>query len=222
VAAGLAVWIRGYADPGGIVAGADPQDRSHGGWARARRALTDRLRARPVGSVAELLAGLAAELAAGQPTTTALLEAAAGLPTVPCPRAVRAARTGGDVAEALRLDARAANSSGLRSLAACWEVAERSGAGLALAVARLAEGLRAGEQARAELDSEVAAVRTSARLLAGLPVFGLLVGQWIGAEPLAWLMGTWTGRIVLAAGLALQAAGLLWLHRMVSAVREGL
>jgi tight adherence protein B len=172
--------------------------------------------------VAELLAGLAAELAAGQPTTTALLEAAAGLPTVPCPRAVRAARTGGDVAGALRLDARATHSSGLRSLAACWEVAERSGAGLALAIGRLAEGLRAGDQARAELDSEVAAVRTSARLLAGLPVFGLLVGQWIGAEPLAWLTGTWTGRIVLAAGLALQAAGLLWLHRMVSAVREGL
>lgn len=222
MAAGLAVWIRGFRDPGGIGPGGDQHDRAPGGWAWARRALTARLRPRPAASVGELLAGLTSELGAGQPTTTALLEAAAGLPTVPCPRAVRAASTSGNVAEALRLDARETNSAGLRSLAACWEVAERSGAGLALAVSRLAEGLRASEQARAELDSEVAAVRTSARLLAGLPAFGLLVGQWIGAEPLVWLTGTWTGRIVLAAGLALQAVGLLWLHRMVSAVREGL
>jgi tight adherence protein B len=216
------VWIRGFTDSGGHATDGDPEDRATGGWAGVRRALTARLRPRRAASVGELLAGLTAELVAGQPTTTALLAAATGLPAVPCPRAVRAARTGGDVAEALRMDARETNAPGLRSLAACWEVAERSGAGLALAVSRLADGLRASEQARDELDSEVAAVRTSARLLAGLPVFGLLVGQWIGAEPLVWLTATWTGRIVLAAGLALQAAGLLWLHRMVSAVREGL
>ena len=138
---------------------------------------------RPRPPIPELLSALAAELAAGQPTVLALESAAVGLEPHPCPQAIAACRTGADVASALRADARAPGCRALRGLAACWEVSERSGAGLSVAVSRLAEGLRAGADAEAQLAGEVAAVRTSARLLAGLPLLGLLIGQWIGAEP---------------------------------------
>ena len=170
----------------------------------------------------ELLSALAAELAAGQPTVLALQGAAVGLEPNPCPQALAACRTGGDVPSALRVDAQAVGAAPLRGLAACWEVADRSGAGLALAVTRMASGLRAAAESDAQLEGEIAAVRTSARLLAGLPLLGLLIGQWIGADPLAWLVGGWWGRAVLAAGVAFQVVGIAWLHRMVRSTRAAL
>ena len=184
--------------------------------------LLGRLRPAPAPPIPELLDSLAAELAAGQPSDRALESAAAGLDPSPCPRALAAIRTGGDVAGALRADAQAPGARALRGLAACWEVSERSGAGLAVAVSRLAESLREGAEAHAQLAAEVAAVRTSARLLAGLPVLGLLIGQWIGAGPWAWLTGSWVGRAVLLTGVALQVLGMLWLRHMVAAVQDTL
>ena len=56
----------------------------------------------------------------------------------------------------------------------------------------------------------------------GLPLLGLLIGQWIGAEPLVWLTGTWVGRGTLLAGLALQLLGMAWLRHMVAATRDRL
>lgn len=220
-AALLAVVVQGV-DRGRPVVGPDPTRDVDLAGRSAWAAVIARVRPGPPAPVRELMAGLAAELAAGQPTGAALEQAAAGLDPDPCPRARRVARYGGDVAAALRQDATARGAEPLRSLAACWEVAEQSGAGLSLAVGRLAEGLRASERARAELAGEVAAVRTSARLLALLPLFGLLIGQWIGADPLDWLVGGWAGRAVLAAGLLLQGLGVLWLRRMVAAVRTEL
>jgi tight adherence protein B len=184
--------------------------------------LVRRLRPAARPPIPELLSALAAELAAGQPTGVALESAAVGLEPAPCPTAVAAARLGGDVATALRADSRAPGAQALVGLAACWEVSERSGAGLSVAVSRLAASLRAGAESQAQLAGEVAAVTTSARLLAGLPLLGLAIGQWIGADPLAWLTGSWVGRGVLLTGVALQALGMAWLHRMVSATRARL
>ncbi|MGB7981302.1 MAG: hypothetical protein WCF36_10995, partial [Candidatus Nanopelagicales bacterium] len=122
-------------------------------------------------------------------------------------------------ADAGAAGAHAPDAQALRGLAACWEVAEHSGAGLALAVARLGVGRRQAAEAEAELASELAGVRASARLLAMLPLFGLLIGQWIGAEPLGWLLGSAAGRGVLVAGIVMQLAGIVWLRRMVSVAR---
>lgn len=189
-----------------------PEARPPSGWLRWR---PTRRRELPL---LALLRALAAELETGQPTQHALQQAVRDLRPDPCPRASQAARLGGDVAAALRQDAQRPGATTLRNLAACWEVAEHSGAGLALAVSRLADSVRASQESRAQLDAEVAAVRTSARLLALLPLFGLLIGHWIGAEPIAWLVGSWIGRLVLVAGVALQLLGLAWLRRMVAGV----
>lgn len=220
---GVAVWVRTGPPLGSVARRHQPrpgQPGGSGGWAAAAvRRLREALPPRAQPAVAELLGALVAELRAGQPTRNALVIASTGLSPPPCPRARRAAELGGDVAAALREDARVPGSGVLRGLAACWEVAEHSGAGLADAVARLAEGHRAARRADEQLAAEVAAVRASARVLALLPVLGLLLGQWIGARPLAWLGGTWPGRIALLVGLGLQALGLAWLHRLVVKAR---
>lgn len=212
VAAGIAVlMIRPARPPEGV-----PGGRT--GTSRADQVLA-RLRPAAAPPITELLSALAAELSAGQPTGPALESAVVGLEPHPCPQAIAACRSGADVAAALRSDARAPGAHALRGLAACWEVSERSGAGLAVAVSRLSASLRAVAEADGELAGEVAAVRASARMLAGLPLLGLLIGQWIGAEPLAWLTGSWVGRAVLLTGVALQLLGMAWLRRMVSATR---
>ncbi len=216
-----AVRRRGPRATADLLPGVPPQGGAPAGpfaWVRRR------IRPGPPLPIAELLGALSAELSAGQPTSSALLAASSGLVPHPCPQAAAAARTGGDVPTALRADAgvpaaRAPDSQALRGLAACWEVAEHSGAGLAVAVTRLGTGRRAAAAADAQLASELAAVRTSARLLAALPLFGLLIGQWIGARPVAWLLGGAVGRVILVAGLGLQLAGIAWLARMVSVAR---
>jgi tight adherence protein B len=214
MSAGTSVWLRGRPMPG-------PGIRSAGHVARGRAAQAlARVRRRREPPIAELLGALAAELSAGQPTHVALAQAGAGLDPQPCPTALRAARVGGDVVEALLFDARAPGAEALRGLAACWAVAEHSGAGLAGAVARLAEGLRTTRHARAQLAAEVAAARSSARVLAGLPLLGLLIGHWIGADPFAWLSATWPGRLVLVVGLGLEVVGIVWLRRIVAAVED--
>jgi tight adherence protein B len=189
------------------------------GWAglgqRMGGHLLDRFRRRSVPDTAEFLGAFAGELSAGQPLAAALAGAAAVIEPVPCPLALRAAESGGDVPAALRLDARA-DAPELRSLAACWEVAAVSGTGLASAVSRLASTARAAAAARGELTAELAATRASGRLLMLLPVFGILTGIWIGADPIHWFVATIWGRLTLVTGLTLQLVAALWLRRITS------
>lgn len=223
--AGLAVWIRVGALP--------PPDQgpagSATGWQRGWSAVLGaagrwwvRHRAGSRASGTALLDALAAELAAGQPPALALESAASALTPDPCPRTRRALLVGASVPDALRSDARAGGGASLRGLAACWQVAEESGAGLAVAVTRLADGQRAAQDARDQLSAELAAVRVSARLLGVLPLLGLAMGHLLGAQPLLWLTGSWLGVGVLGAGVALQLLGLAWLRRIVRAVETDL
>ncbi len=213
VTAGLAGWLAIPAGPPRVAPGASARVVT---WVTSRRS-----RPSPV-AITTLLDALAAELASGQPTREALLQAAASVSPPPCPRAVVAAGSGGDVARALRMDSARPGGDQLAALAACWEVAEHSGSGLATAVSRLAGGARETERSRAEFVGEVAAVRTSSRLLAALPVLGLAIAHWIGAEPLAWMLSSAIGRACLAGGLLLEAIGMWWLHRIVTTVSRSL
>lgn len=109
----------------------------------------------------------------------------------------------------------------LRALAACWTVCARSGAGLAAAVDRLEEGLRAEQAQRRALDAELAGPRATAALLAVLPLVGLLLAAALGADPLRVLLHTPLGLLCLVTGLALDAAGVLWTRRLAARAAAG-
>ncbi len=166
----------------------------------------------------ELTAALAAELRAGQSVRPALERAAQSAPGTVCPRAVGAARLGGDVPSALRRDCDEQGLPVLRSLAALWQVGEQSGAGLAEAADRLAAAEAAGESVRRELSTQLAGPRATARVLAGLPILGLLLGSGLGASPIRWLTGTPWGLLILVAGCALEVAGIWWTSRLTRSV----
>lgn len=183
--------------------------RLPGGRARAARRREDTI---------EAVGALAAELQAGQPVRSALLRAFADAPVAP--RALAAARWGGDVAAALAADADALGQPVLRSLAACWSVAEGSGAGLAAAVDRMVVTARAAEAVRTQLQAHLAAPRATSRMLAGLPLIGLVMGMALGGDPLAWLVSTPAGLGCLTLGIGLTLAGLAWTRRIALRVER--
>jgi tight adherence protein B len=60
----------------------------------------------------------------------------------------------------------------------------------------------------------MAGPRASAAVLAGLPVFGVLLGELSGARPLHVLVGTAEGQVLLVLGAVFLASGLWWTKRI--------
>ncbi|MFD9069521.1 type II secretion system F family protein [Streptomyces lasiicapitis] len=126
-----------------------------------------------------------------------------------------AARFGGDVPAALREAARDPGAEGLLGLTACWRVAVDRGAGLAAGLDRLEAALRAERDQRADLRAQLAGARSTALMLAGLPVLGLLMGASLGAAPLRVLFHTGAGLGCLLVGGVLEGAGVWWALRIM-------
>ncbi|WP_263167093.1 type II secretion system F family protein [Streptomyces sp. SCSIO ZS0520] len=190
----------------------------HGLRASAARAR----RERGAEAVVALCGVFAGEVRAGRQPPGALLLAAretGGLGAARAP-VIAAARFGGDVPAALRTAARQEGAEGLLGLAACWRVAVDRGAGLAAGVQRLERALREERAQRAELRAQLAGARSTAVLLAGLPVMGLLLGSALGARPLDVLLHRPAGLACLAVGVSLEAAGLWWALRIVRGAEE--
>ncbi|MDL5154493.1 type II secretion system F family protein [Actinomycetospora termitidis] len=213
----LAVLVAG---PGGAVAAAVVGTvtlRSR----RARRRDVERKDA--VGGLAEGLACFAAELRAGHPPASAAAAAARDAHPA-CTRALTlveaTARLGGDVPAALRDHAAADPLAGdhVRRLADAWSLAERHGIGLAGLAEAVAEDLRARGRFDGRLAAQLAGPRTTATVLAGLPVIGLLLGQLMGARPWAVLTGSGVGQGLLVVGSVLVAAGLEWSAHLTARV----
>lgn len=181
-----------------------------------RRLLSRRRRTQMRAAVRESLAEVVADVRAGQPPERALTRALSDRDAALAPRTLAAARWGGDIVGALRDDSRAAAQPLLASAAACWSVAATQGAGLADALDRLVAQDRRAEEVRRQLEAHLAAPKATARMLALLPAFGLVLGIAVGGDPLGWLLGTPLGVACLVLGLLLIALGLLWATRIAA------
>jgi tight adherence protein B len=185
---------------------------------RARRAaLLDETRV----ALVDLCRAMAAELRAGRPLADAFTSAASDAPVqvVQALRpAVAACRRGdaADVAEVLRAAARAPGCSALRSVAACWQVATSSGSTLAPAIDRVGDALQDDIDLRRDVRSLLAGPRATMRLLAVLPVVGLLLGSAIGARPWSFLLRSPPGWGCLIGALLFDGAGIAWSRRIAA------
>ncbi|MGH3384168.1 MAG: type II secretion system F family protein [Nocardioidaceae bacterium] len=162
--------------------------------------------------------GLAAELRAGQPAVRALSRVAAEHPFLA--PAAQSAGLGGDVPGVLDGLAERPGFAGLRMVAAAWRVADRSGAGLAVVLDRVSAALRAEQACADEVSASLGPPRATARLLAVLPVMGLVLGVGIGGDPVAFLFGTAPGNVCLALGCALALTGVWWVERLAARVER--
>lgn len=185
-------------------------------WFRASR--LRRARDAEVGrSACEAYEAMAADLRAGRSPAQALHSAAAVLPALT--PAAAAAALGDDVPAALhRIEL--PGRQGTRELATAWAVAETGGAGLATVIDRFAAGMREDWEIRDEVRAALAAPRSTARVLAALPLAGVALGYATGAAPLAFLLGTPAGMACMVAGVGLAFAGLAWVERLARSAEE--
>jgi tight adherence protein B len=208
LAAGLALAVLG-ASVLPVVAGAAgvPLARRIRVAGQARRA-----RESSGNAVIALCSELAGEVRAGRQPGEALLCAARDSKGLGESQAavLAAARFGGDVPGALSGAARQPGAEGLLGLAACWRVAVDQGAGLAEGLDRLEAALRAERDQRADLRAQLAGARSTALMLAGLPVLGLLLGTALGADPLHVLLHSGAGLGCLLIGGLLEGLGMWW------------
>jgi tight adherence protein B len=176
-------------------------------WRRRRRRREEQIVAQRVREACE---HLAAELAAGQSSGAALEQVARSWPLL-APVA-EAHRVGADVPDALRSAAGLGGAADLRLLAAAWQVAHRTGQGLASAVDRVARDLVAARRTRRVVEGELASARATARLVGGLPLLAWAMGAGAGGDPLTFLLGTPLGWGCLALGSTFGLAGLWWIE----------
>ncbi|OEJ35742.1 hypothetical protein BGK67_15760 [Streptomyces subrutilus] len=188
-------------------------------WLRTRA--RERARAARAVEVVALCGAVVGELRAGaqpgQALTAAMRRTADGPggPGAAEAGVLAAAAFGGDVPGALRQAAREPGAEGLAGMAACWRVSVDGGAGLAAGLDRLEGALRAERDRQESLRAQLAGARSTAVVLALLPLVGLLIGTGLGADPLRVLLHTPMGWGCLVAGAVLEALGLLWCRRIV-------
>ncbi|MBO1753060.1 hypothetical protein J4G33_14705 [Actinotalea sp. BY-33] len=153
------------------------------------------------GTFGEVVAQVCGALRAGAPPTTAWhrvgVRALDGVP----------------VREDL-LDAGLTSEQGLAVTAAC-RVAGEVGAAPAPVLERVMAAVAHEAEAAGQREAALAGPRATARLLAWLPVLGLVLGAALGAEPWAVLLDGGLGTVLLVAGAGLMLVGHRWAGRYV-------
>lgn len=169
-------------------------------------------------AAAELLAAvtlMVAELEAGTAPGAAVLAGAEVCPSGERALRALAARVADDPDTAGTgdpADTSGADPPEVACLGHAWRVAHTTGAPLAEVWSRVAHDLADRTAQRRAVAIALAGARSSAALLAGLPVVGVLLGTAMQAQPLRVLFATSTGHAVLLVGVCLDAAGLGWTH----------
>ena len=212
----LAAAVAGGPLVGAVVLGA--MGGAPAAWLHANR---DRSRRRADSCLPPLLEAAAAGVRAGESLRTALMAAAASTE----------GRAAGDLRRELSLPDRRTGAAVLR-----WEQRWPT-ANVALAAAAVAVAIEVGGAAARSLDAVAATIRerqaiahdvrvlsTQARVSAfvlGIAplVFGALAGV-IDPSTATFLVATTPGHLCLVTGLALDAAGLFWMHRLTDAVQR--
>lgn len=121
------------------------------------------------------------------------------------------ARLGGDVGGSLAATDRTDRLRHPRlAMARAWTLSERHGAGLAELLDSVRRDLESRARFQRRVQADMAGPRSTAMVLTGLPVIGLLLGEMSGASPGSVLFNTGLGQVLLVIGVLLVCAGALW------------
>ncbi|GAA3971740.1 type II secretion system F family protein [Gordonia caeni] len=107
---------------------------------------------------------------------------------------------------------------GLRRLSDAWSISVRHGLPMVALIESLRRDLVQRRDFIARTEAGLAGPRATALVLAGLPALGLGLGQLMGAGPIAVLLGTSLGSVLLVVGVALAAVGVRWADAIVARV----
>lgn len=110
-----------------------------------------------------------------------------------------------------------AASAAVRTVVAASRLTHTLGSPLAEVLDRCAVTVTEAEQARDARRVALAGPRSTARILAGLPLLGLLLGAGLGADPLGSATDGGWGTVSVLTGLLLLVAGRRWTTALVTA-----
>ncbi|MFS8099765.1 type II secretion system F family protein [Lentzea alba] len=163
------------------------------------------------------LGGVVDELRAGAHPAVAAEGAAQDTPA-PAAEVLKAAaatsRLGGDVERTLKDLRQPLLESAVDQLAKAWHVSAKHGVALADVLDATRRDLDQRAAFQRQVHARMAGPRASAAVLAGLPVFGVLLGELSGARPLEVLLNTTAGQVLIVLGAVFLAAGLWWTKRI--------
>ncbi|WP_447005253.1 type II secretion system F family protein [Saccharothrix isguenensis] len=180
-------------------------------WRSYREAIGQRDHLKTSTALADGLNAFVAELRSGAHPAKAAVGAAedAEPPATEVLRAIAATSDrGGDVEAAL------AEFPDAHHLARAWRLSAVHGVPLAEVLDAVRRDLDRRSAFARQVHARMAGPRAGAAVLAGLPLFGVVLGELGGAGPLAVLTGTTPGQVLLVAGAVLICAGLRWSGRL--------
>ena len=100
----------------------------------------------------------------------------------------------------------------------CWQLAQDHGLSIATLMHTAQRDIVARERFSAKVEAGMTGARTTAVVLAGLPLLGIGLGELIGAQPVSFLVSTGAGGWLLVIGVTLACVGLLWSDRITGRV----
>jgi tight adherence protein B len=161
-------------------------------------------------SVTEACATLASQLRIGRVPSDALSVAAQDCPVLN--RASSGRELGGDVVAVWRAQSTDPGCGGLADLARAWRVSAETGAPMAAALEQVAISLADDQALGSVVAGELAGPRATGKIMAVLPLCGIGLGYALGGDPIGFLVQGPLGWGCLVCGVALAAAGVLWVE----------
>ncbi|SIR94891.1 type II secretion system F family protein [Williamsia sterculiae] len=191
-----------------------------------RRRQTRALRA--IDGLLTALSAMIAELSVGAPPAHACRQAAVEMPATAADSPETAigemlrhmagrAELGGDVAEGIATGHGGADQAVSR-VAAAWRTSERHGLPMVDLLGAVRDDLLARRRAADRTRAALAGARATAMVLSALPLLGIGLGQAIGADPVAVLLGGGIGGILLVVGTGLVIGGQVWSEHIIGKV----
>ena len=101
-----------------------------------------------------------------------------------------------------------------------WQVCENNGAALTPALTQFGQQIRTEKELRQELSSSMSGAKLSAWVLAGLPLFGIVLAGFLGVNSLKWLSTSSIGNYNIIAALILETTGILWVRKITSRIEN--
>jgi len=126
--------------------------------------------------------------------------------------------SGTSIKQAIKIDL--PNDLVAKSFASFWQVCENNGAALSPALNQFAQQIRVEKELRQELSSSMSGAKLSAWVLAGLPLFGIVLAGFLGVNSLEWLANSKIGNFNIVAALILEVIGIIWVRKITSRIEN--
>jgi hypothetical protein len=126
--------------------------------------------------------------------------------------------SGTSITQAIKIDL--PNDLVAKSFTSLWQVCENNGAALSPALNQFAQQIRVEKELRQELSSSMSGAKLSAWVLAGLPLFGIVLAGFLGVNSLEWLINSKIGNFNIVAALIFEVIGIIWVRKITSRIEN--